>query len=200
MIQVAHDAIAHYLGKGLSKDVAVGIAAVLYAESLLKPGSQGAQTTETPGALNPSGAYGIASWNGPRQKALADFASHYSRDPADINTQLDFVLTEAANSYPKFWAAIISPASHYLDVIEVMVETYEIPADKPAEIARATTYAKDFIGYDFAPVAAPAPAPAPAPIAPAPVPAPAPVLSTSVVLDKATLAFVMKLLTTLQGD
>ena len=198
MIQVAHDAIAHYLGKGLSKDVAVGLCAVLYAESLLKPGSQGAQSTETPGALNPSGAFGIASWNGPRQKDLATFATRYSRDPADINTQLDFVLTEAANGYPKLWAAIISPASHYLDVIEVMVDTYEIPADKPAEVARATTYAKDFVGYDFA--TAPVIAPAPAPVAPAPAPAPAPVLSTSVVLDKATLAFVMKLLTTLQGD
>ena len=201
MIQVAHDAIQFLLSKGLSKDVGVGICAVLYAESGLKPGSQGTQASETPGQLNPSGAFGLASWNGPRQNDLKLYMDkYYPGVPyATMEPQLAFVLTEAAGfslgsnpkGYPQFWAAITSPASHYSDVIEVMVDTYEIPADKPAEINRAMGYAKDFITYDFGPGPAVPPVPAPLPVPPSPV--------NSVVLDKATLAFLVKLLTTLEN-
>lgn len=138
---VAQSAITHYLGKGLSKDIAVGICACLYYESKLNPGSQGVQGTETPGALNPSGAFGIASWNGPRQQALADFAKQKNEDPADINTQLDFVLTESANSYPTVWAAIQTGSETYQNFIPIFVADYENPADHQKEINAAMAYA-----------------------------------------------------------
>lgn len=144
-------AVEHYLGKGLTKDVAVGIVAVLMAESSLNPGSQGVQSTETPGALNPSGAYGIASWNGPRQAVLSAFATKKGLNPADLTTQLDFVLTEAANSYPTMWAAIRDTSTTYSVMITEMVDTYEIPADKPGEISRAMAFAIDMYSNTFTP-------------------------------------------------
>lgn len=148
-------AVEHYLGKGLTKDASVGIVAVLMAESSLNPGSQGVQSTETPGALNPSGAYGVASWNGPRQAALQSFATKKGMNPADLNTQLDFVLTEAANSYPAMWAAIRDPSTTYAEMITAMVDTYEVPADKAGEIARAMTFAQDMYPNTFTPALPP---------------------------------------------
>lgn len=172
--QVAVDAVTFLMGKGVTKDVAVGIVAVLYAgESQLNPGSQGSQSTETPGTLNPSGAYGIASWNGPRQKALQTFATEKGLPVGAVNTQLAFVLTESANSYPKVWAAIQQAGMTYTNFIPIFVESYENPANPTAEISRAQAFAVTL--YPAIPaLAAPAPSPAPAP-APAPQPTPAPV-------------------------
>ena len=165
-------AIAHYLGKGLSKDVAVGLTAVLYVESALNPGSQGKQSTETPGALNPSGAYGIASWNGPRQAALQAFATKYGRAVGDLITQLDFVLTESANSYPTVWKAITSASTTYTQMIQIMVDDYEVPADKSAEIDKAITLAQTLYSEQVAPqTSTMTPTPAPAPAQPTPAPA-----------------------------
>src|SRR6185312_15537838 len=125
---VAEEAIGHYLSKVLTKDVSVGIGSCLYYESKLNPGSQGVQSTETPGVLNPSGAYGIASWNGPRQEALASFAKGKGLDPSLLTTQLDFVLTECANSYPTVWAAIQGGTADQ-SFLPILVADYENPAD-----------------------------------------------------------------------
>jgi hypothetical protein len=95
--------------------------------------------------LNPSGAYGIASWNGPRQAALAAFASTKGLDVALVNTQLLFVLTEAANSYPKVWAAITNPNLTYDQIIPIFVADYENPADHAKEIAAALAIAVELI-------------------------------------------------------
>ena len=143
---------------------------VLSVESGLNPQAENNSGTDAGGAINSKGAYGLAQWNGPRQQALQDFAAHYVMDESATNTQLAFVLTEAANSYPEFWKAIISPASMYSDVITAMVDTYERPANMQAEIAKASAIAADI----YANYQATAPAPAPAPTAPTPAPAPAP--------------------------
>ena len=156
---IAQTAIQHYLSMGISKDVAVGICSVLYRESALNPGSQGSQSTETPGSLNPAGAYGIASWNGPRQAALAAFAKEKNENPSQLTTQLDFVLTESANSYPAVWAAIQNPSMTYQKFIPIMVDSYEIPANTGAETADALKYAEawypDVVPAAPPPVAAP---------------------------------------------
>ena len=96
----------YVLTKGIPLGAAVALVSVLYYESKLNPGSQGYQTTETPGALNSYGAYGIASWNRPRQQDLLNFATQHNLAVNALDTQLAFVLTEIANSYPNCWAAI----------------------------------------------------------------------------------------------
>jgi len=145
-----------YLAKGVPPGGAVALPSVLYYESKLNPGSQGYQSTEHGGVLNPHGAYGIASWNGPRdqskvgdplydrQAALLAYAmdgdtQHHLQVDA-LDTQLDFVLTEIANNYPKSWAAIRSSAS-YKSIIPIIVDEYENPKDKQKEIDAAMVIA-----------------------------------------------------------
>lgn len=158
------------LSKGLSRDAAVAVTSVLYYESKLNPGPQGAQSSETPGVLNPKGAYGIASWNGPRQQGLADFAVKLSLPVENLETQLHFVLNEAANHYPKTWAAITGPGA-YQDIIPVFVAEYENPKDHEKEINGALGHAEALypkVGTQ-PPAAQPAPPAPPAPTPPVPV-------------------------------
>jgi hypothetical protein len=138
--QIAISAVQFYQSRGISKDAAVAIVSVLWYESKLKPGSQGSQSTETPGTLNPGGAYGIASWNGPRQMALSAFAQRKGLSVGELNTQLAFVLTESANAYHNVWAAITS-TQNYSQIIPIFVAEYENPKDHQAEINAAMAFA-----------------------------------------------------------
>jgi hypothetical protein len=162
-----------YLSKGIQSGGAVALASVLYYESRLNPGSQGYQSTEHGGVLNPHGAYGIPSLNGPRQKDLLDYATAHNLPVDHLDTQLDFVLTEIANSYPKSWAAIRSSAS-YQSIVPIIVDEYENPRDKPKEINGALVIAAALASLPAQQVP-PAPVPqGPAPKAPPiilPVPA-----------------------------
>lgn len=162
----------YVLTKGIPLGAAIALVSVLYYESHLNPGSQGYQPTEAQGqprqVLNPHGAYGIASWNGDRQGDLLDYATAHNLAVSALDTQLAFVLTEIANSYPNCWAAIRSTAS-YQAIISILVDEYEDPKNKPAEINGALAIA--------GPLAAlPPPQPAPpvaVPAAPTPkVPTP----------------------------
>lgn len=138
-----------YLGtRGLSRHAVTAIVSVLWVESKLDPGGQGTQSSERGGALNPSGAYGIASWNGPRQEHLQAFATKHSLDVALLETQLHFVLTEMANSYPPSWKSINSNDA-YAQIIPVIVSNYENPANSAKEIASALDFAN--VLYDHVP-------------------------------------------------
>lgn len=195
--QVAIDAVEFYLQqKKISKAAAVGIVAVCYAgESQLNPGSQGAQSTETPGALNPSGAYGICSWNGPRQAALQAYATAKNLPVGAVDTQLAFILTEAANSYPKFWATIQDAAATYSDIVTSMVDNYEVPADASAEVARSMTFAAELNGVQFDPAPA---ASTPARVAtptPTSASAPAPTSGFSAAEKSALIALAQSIIT-----
>lgn len=184
MNQTAANAIAHYIGKGLTKDVATGIVAVLMVESALNPASENNTGTETPGSINPTGSYGLAQWNGPRQQALMAFASAKGLDYSQINTQLDFVLTESANSYPSVWAAMRQAGMTYANFIPIFVDSYEDPADKAGEIAKAMTFAQEFYAYTI-PVSVPAPVVTPTP---SPVSAPTVTVPPSTPTSGATMS------------
>ena len=169
--QVAIDAVNFYLAQPqpITKDIAVGIVSVLYAgESALNPGSQGSQASETGGVLNPSGAYGIASWNGGRQAKLQAFATSKGLPVGAVNTQLLFVLTEIADGgYPETFAAIWptglgNPVGTitYQNFIPIFVQGYEKPANPSAEINRSLAFAQTLY---------PAITGAPAVVTPAPV-------------------------------
>ena len=161
-------AAKHLIDKGLPLNGAVAVTSVLYFESKLNPGSQGNQSTETGGSLNLHGAYGIASWNGPRQKLLSDYAMRRGVAVELLETQLDFVLNEAANHYPRTWAAIRASGWDSAAIIAVFVDEYENPKDKPREIAGSVAFAGPILAAvkDYVP-AVPAPTP---PILPVPIP------------------------------
>jgi hypothetical protein len=153
--------------RGISRDAAIAITATLWSESRLNPGSQGDQSTEHGGVLNSKGAYGIASWNGPRQAELAEFAKRKGLAVDMVETQLMFVLTETADHYPAVWKALIS-SDTYEKIIPIFVADYENPADHAKEAAAALNFAKELDE------AVPSQAPPPAPAEPAPPPAPVP--------------------------
>lgn len=164
----AQTAIAHYLSKGLTQDIAVGICSVLMVESSLNPVAENNTGTDAGGVVNPHGAYGLAQWNGPRQQALQNFATEKNEAVSALTTQLDFVLTECANSYPSVWAAIQTAGMTYTNFIPIFVDNYEDPANKTAEISSAMTNAKAWYGQVTAPVTTstglPVVTPAPTPV------------------------------------
>jgi Phage tail lysozyme len=145
----------------LTDQVAAGILVVLNYESKLNPLAENNTGTDAGGAINPRGAFGLAQWNGLRQNNLQLFAKKYysglGASPwTDLTVQLAFVLTESAGfsdgtaptGYPRFWLAITNPAVTYQDLITVMVQTYEVPADPVPEISGAKTTAEQLIkGY-----------------------------------------------------
>ena len=183
---VCETAVSHYLSKGISKDVAVGIASVLYHESNLNPTAENNSGTDAGGVINPKGAYGIAQWNGPRQAALKLFATGKNEDVSALNTQLDFVLTECANSYPQVWAAILAPGMTYANFISTFVNQYERPANEAAEVSAAMAIATPL--YALSVAAAPASVSEPAPIAaPTPIPAAAVPVTASATLGEITV-------------
>jgi hypothetical protein len=136
------EAAKFLMSKGLSRDAAIAVCAVLWFESKLNPGSQGVQATETPGALNPGGAYGIASWNGERQQHLADFAKTKNLPVDQLETQLWFVLNESANRYLKTWNALMSGGT-YEQIIPVFVADYENPKEHGREIDGSFIFAHE---------------------------------------------------------
>ena len=180
--------------KGIPLGAAIALVSVLYYESNLNPGSQGYQSTETPGVLNPHGAYGIASWNGPRQNTLLQFAATHNLTVSSLDTQLAFVLTEIANGYPNCWAAIRSTAS-YQAIISILVDEYEDPKNKPAEINGALAIAGPLAALPPPQPAPPSAVPqAPSPQVPVPTTPPSavpsglpPISSTIAGLDAAIL-------------
>lgn len=158
--QVQITARDHYLGLAdpLPLDGAVALCAVLYRESGLKPGSQGVQGTEHGGVLNPRGAYGIASWNGPRQGDLKDFCDKRVLPYDRLEPQLDFVLHEMAGSYPLSWAAVRSSA-FFETIIRTVVEEYERPKNPSAEISDAIRIGAALGGVPLTGARSPSPAP-----------------------------------------
>lgn len=167
------NAAAYLMGLGappLPRHGAIATTAVLFRESKLNPGSQGMQPTEHGGVLNEHGAYGIASWNGPRQAKLQAFAKDHGLPVDRVDTQLRFVITEIADSYPRVWEAITNPALAYTSIIPIIVAEYENPADHVAETNDAIAIANDFAPFVYT-KAAPAPT---QPTVPAPTPSPTP--------------------------
>jgi hypothetical protein len=159
------------MSKGMFRNAAITIPAVCWYESKLNPGPQGVQSTETPGALNPGGAYGICSWNGDRQQGLADFAKAKNLPVDQLETQLWFVLNEAANRYPKTWAALTNPQFTYEHMIPVFVADYENPKDHQREIEGSLAFARELA--PLVPNIQPTPeTPTPPVLAPSPIPPP----------------------------
>lgn len=74
---------------GWSPEVSAGIVGNLFHESELKGhvwGDRGA-------------SYGLAQWNGPRRKALADYATQAGKPVDDLDTQIEFLNYELLTDY-----------------------------------------------------------------------------------------------------
>lgn len=78
------------VSRGLPAHVAQGIVMNFQDESGLNPGINEAAPI-VPGSR---GGFGLAQWTGPRRKALESYAASSGRPVDDVDTQLDFLMTE----------------------------------------------------------------------------------------------------------
>jgi hypothetical protein len=161
-------AASFLISKGIPRGPAVGAACVFWSENNLKTGSQGNQPTEHGGVLNPTGAYGIMSLNGPRQLRLKNYCDRRGLPYDNLEAQLSFFLNEAANFYPKTWQAVVSDIT-YQEFIPIMVADYENPANHDAETKKSLLFAEELAPLI---IKATPPPPAPLPVPPPPVTVP----------------------------
>lgn len=77
-------------------------------------------------------SFGIAQWNGPRRKAMVQFARQKGADPRDLQTQLEFVDWELRNT-EKAAGAALSQAQDVATATRVFSEKYERPGDPRME-------------------------------------------------------------------
>lgn len=118
-------AINYFQSQGWSRAQAIGIAANLDAESNMDPGIR--QIGGGPG-------YGLAQWEGPRQRDFADWAGHDIRG-SSFAEQLRFVQYELTHSESAAGRALRG-ATDARSAAEIVTRLYERPADTAGEAAR----------------------------------------------------------------
>ena len=118
-------AINYFQSQGWSRAQAIGIVANLDAESNMEPGIR--QIGGGPG-------YGLAQWEGPRQRDFAAWAGHNIRG-SSFAEQLRFVQYELTHSESAAGRALRG-ATDARSAAEIVTRLYERPADTAGEAAR----------------------------------------------------------------
>ena len=125
-------AIDRFMAAGLPRDIAIGFAANIEAESGFNIGAQ-----------NKSGHFGLAQWDKARQKDFAQFAGH-SIQSSSRDEQLDFILYELKNKESKAWEEISKAyvnKGNYQDYTRVIGQSYERFGNDPNEFRRRSDIA-----------------------------------------------------------
>lgn len=125
-------AITYFEGQGWSHAQAIGIVANLDAESGMEAGIR--QQGGGPG-------YGLAQWEGPRQRDFAAWAGH-SIQGSSFAEQLRFVQHELTHSESGAGNALRG-ATDARSAAEIVTRRYERPADTDGEAARRGQRAAD---------------------------------------------------------
>lgn len=94
--------IAGLLARGVSLPVAQGIVANMKAESNLQPGINEIAPV-VPGSR---GGFGLNQWTGPRRVAYEQFARNRGAPLDDVQTQLDFTMSELQGPERAAYAAL----------------------------------------------------------------------------------------------
>lgn len=118
-------AISYFESQGWSRAQAIGLVANLDAESNMEPGIR--QIGGGPG-------YGLAQWEGPRQRDFAAWAGHDIRG-SSFAEQLRFVQHELTHSESAAGRALRG-ATDARSAAEIVTRLYERPADTAGEAAR----------------------------------------------------------------
>jgi len=123
-------AISYFQSQGWSRAQAIGIVANLDAESNMNPGID--QIGGGPG-------YGLAQWEGPRQRDFAAWAGHNIRG-SSFAEQLRFVQYELTHSEAGAGRALRG-ATDARSAAEIVTRLYERPADTAGEAVRRGNHA-----------------------------------------------------------
>lgn len=90
-------------------------------------------------------AYGLAQWNGPRQRALRDFAAEKGMDVSNADLQMDYLMHELQGPESKAWGKIQganTPGAAAAAVLNYF--------ERPAESHRARRE-KSYLAFDARP-------------------------------------------------
>jgi len=96
-------------------------------------------------------AFGVFQWNGPRMHALQSYAHSNGRDAGDLNTQLDYLMTELQGPESGAWSKI-KATGNANDAALAVLNYFE----RPAEANRARR-AADYAGANVNSLAVPQP-------------------------------------------
>jgi len=132
------EAINFFTSKGFSREQASGIVSNLWYES------GGLNAT----AVNPtSGAYGLAQWLGPRQKAFYAWAEKKGYSIRDPKAQLEFIMEEfkttEKNAYDR-----LKGAKTAQEASDIMLDYYERPSEQE-KAGRAGRNARQLAAISF---------------------------------------------------
>ena len=132
------EAINFFTSKGFSREQASGIVSNLWYES------GGLNAT----AVNPtSGAYGLAQWLGPRQKAFYAWAEKKGYSIRDPKAQLEFIMEEfkttEKNAYDR-----LKGAKTAQEASDIMLDYYERPSEQEKS-GRAGRNARQLAAISF---------------------------------------------------
>jgi len=94
------------MDRGMPEHIARGFVMNFRDESNLNPGIN-EQNPIVPGSR---GGFGLAQWTGPRRKALEAYAAERGVPASDLDTQLDFLMTELQGPESSAWEAIQASA------------------------------------------------------------------------------------------
>lgn len=128
------DIVSGLVRRGLPEHVASAFALNFQDESGLNPGINEANPL-VPGSR---GGFGLAQWTGPRRVALERFAEEQGRSVSDVDTQLDFLITELQGSEAKAAQSIFG-ARDTATAAQAIVNEFLRPAEQH-RAARASKY------------------------------------------------------------
>jgi len=117
---LTQDAVVSELVKrGMPEHAALGFAMNFKDESGFDPAAVG----------DNGNAFGLGQWNGPRKKALFDYAANQGKNPADPQVQYDYLMTELQGPESGAWAKIAGTNDPNSAAVAVL-NHFERPAEE----------------------------------------------------------------------
>ncbi len=111
--------VSELVKRGMPEHAALGFAMNFKDESGFDPAAVG----------DNGNAFGLGQWNGPRKKALFDFAAGQGKDPADPQVQYDYLMTELQGPESGAWAKIAGTNDPNSAAVAVL-NHFERPAEE----------------------------------------------------------------------
>ncbi len=137
--------IAGLIARGAPPHIAQGVTARLHGESRLDTGIN---------EINPTvegsrGGYGLAQWTGPRRRQYEAFAAERGAALDDLDTQLDFLMWENANTEKSAWGKVLQ-AKDPVEAARLFTTEWERPGTPHLEATLETARKFAGLGSDYA--------------------------------------------------
>lgn len=152
--KTAEEQIWNYLFSTIKNEYGTaGVMGNLYAESGLKPTNlqdtyekklgftdltytEKVDTGEYSNFIRDSAGYGLAQWTfWSRKQALLLYVKNKQKSIGDLESQLEFLITEFKNDYPTVWK-VLTTAQSIMEASNSFLFNYEVPANQSAAVQK----------------------------------------------------------------